>query len=108
MYPSEDELKKIEEWPGEDLRGWFSYIKSVGEYWPTASFGWHEVDTDKDDLREKPYHAYLISTGGWSGNEDIIAAMEKNFVCWVQTWYSSTRGGHYEFRVRPDGRGGAY
>ena len=111
-YPTDEELKTIEEWPGEDLLGWFTYIKSVGKYWPDESWGWleyilplelHEEADQKNDLR-----VYHISTGGWSGNEAILDSMGKNFICWHSTWYSHRVGGHYEFRVTPDGLGGAY
>lgn len=107
-YPTDEELKRIEEWPFEaGLREWFAYIKAAGHYWPKGIFGWCEADHDADELFSRPYHAYYVSTGGWSGNESIIDAMQKNFVCWQLTWYSHRRGGHYEFRVRPDGQGGA-
>lgn len=38
-----------------------------------------------------------LSTGGWSGNEDIIGAMEKNTVFWMTYWVQSRRGGHFIF-----------
>ena len=41
-----------------------------------------------------------MSTGGWSGNEDIIRAMKDN-VFWVTFWQSTARGGHYVFDLSP-------
>jgi len=38
-----------------------------------------------------------LHTGGWSGNEEIIRAMQDNRVWWGMFWESSRRGGHYEF-----------
>jgi len=43
---------------------------------------------------------YYVSTGGWSGNEDIIAALQRNTMFWMVCWQQSKRGGHFQFRVR--------
>lgn len=39
-----------------------------------------------------------FATGGWSGNEDVIGAMEKTMF-WAMYWESSHRGGLYVFIV---------
>ena len=100
-YPTEEELKKIEEWSHHDLPGWFAYIKSVGNYWSDPEpWGWHEADEVEDDIHIwDTGHAYYISTGGWSGNESIISSMGKNFECWAMTWAERRRGGHYKFVI---------
>lgn len=84
-YPTDEELRAISEWPSTNARGWFDYIKSI---WWNAEWGWSE---NGKELR--------VSTGGWSGNEDIISAMGDNFILWTMTWKSSRRGGHYEFSL---------
>jgi hypothetical protein len=43
-----------------------------------------------------------ISTAGWSGNESLIRAMEKNSFMWATTWVQSRRGGHYIFEIDND------
>lgn len=96
-YPTDEELDRIRQWPYTDLLGWFAYVRAVGNYWPNGG-GWREHD-GADDAFKKPQRSYRIATGGWSGNEDIIRAMEENLVCWISTWQSSHRGGLYIFSV---------
>ena len=43
---------------------------------------------------------YTFRTGGWSGNEALISAMEMNIVFWSMCWYMSQRGGLYVFKLR--------
>lgn len=88
-YPTDDELQRIREWDALDPRGWFDFIQSVGNYWPEDWY-WDETT----DTGATVYH---VSTGGWSGNEDIIRAMKENFVLWSMNWESHRRGGHYTF-----------
>lgn len=38
-----------------------------------------------------------VSTGGWSGNEDVISALQRNEIFWAIFWEESRRGGHYIF-----------
>ena len=38
-------------------------------------------------------------TGGWSGNEQIVGAMQKTYF-WVFYWQLSRRGGHYWFEIK--------
>jgi hypothetical protein len=90
-YPTDEDLKRLREWDDfKDPEGWFALAKKAGMYWP-----------DDDYWAEDPAGTYHISTGGWSGNEDIISAMSDNFVMWTSTWVSHRRGGHYEFVIEP-------
>jgi len=85
-YPDEEELETIRTWKGDDLRGLMEYIHDL---WKYADCGYWGQD---------PYERiFNLSTGGWSGNEDIIAAMQSNYVWWMMFWKSSERGGHYVF-----------
>lgn len=92
-YPSPQELQQIRDWAIEDPDGWFRFVRSI---WWAPDWGWREESID-DDLG-RPIRRYSISTGGWSGNEDIIEAMQRNFL-WRITWQQSRRGGHYIFDV---------
>jgi len=66
----------------------------VHSLWHWPDWGWKELATDDRTT-------YDISTGGWSGNEELIGAMRENFMFWSMCWVSSRRGGHYIFEVRP-------
>jgi len=89
-YPTEQELEKIEKWPHNDFRGLMDFIHDI---WEFAEWGWSEKKL-KDAIE------YDISTGGWSGNEDIIRALEKNPLFWTMCWEQSRRGGYYIFHVK--------
>jgi hypothetical protein len=97
-YPTEEQIERIKSWPYQDPTGWFAFIKSSGNYWPNADWGWDERD-DIEGLFKKPVRVYEISTGGWSGNEEIIGAMQSNQMLWLLTWHQMRRGGHYTFMV---------
>jgi hypothetical protein len=84
-YPTEEELKRVHEWMPDDPKGWLEYIRSIW-HWP--EWGIHVEGS-----------TYSISTGGWSGNEEIIETMEENKLLWWRTWESTRRGGHYVFRI---------
>jgi len=102
-YPSEAALDRVRTWPDDDPRGWLAFVRSL---WWAADWGWSESEDDEG-------HWYRFSTGGWSGNESLVSAMQKTmtaeeqypewlrtmFGLWARHWYSSRRGGHYELLV---------
>ena len=86
-YPTDYALDKIAKWCYTDHIGLMQFIKPL---WHFADYGyWTQTDTK-----------YEISTAGWSGNEDIIRAMNKNMTFWSFCWVQSRRGGHYIFEVK--------
>lgn len=84
-YPEEDELKLIKEWPWKDGRALFDFIKER----------WHW-----DNYMVIDGNAVSMSTGGWSGNEALIYALQENQMVQALYWVSSRRGGHYEYELR--------
>ena len=89
-YPEESELKKIREWDIYKVPELMEYIE---ERWKYADCGyWQEIEKNKKIQ-------WLISTAGWSGNEDIIDAMMNNTMFWMLCWVQTSRGGHYIFEL---------
>ena len=89
-YPTEETLEEIRNWKFKDLEEFkdlFDFIKPIWKY--SDCEYWDEVDG-----------LYDISTGGWSGNEEIIGAMQKNYIFWWTCWELSMRGGHFKFKLR--------
>ena len=97
-YPSDHALDLIEAWPWTDPKGWFEFINSI---WHLKSWGWKEGPAI-DEITGKQTYCYYISTAGWSGNESIIHAMEKNDTLWHFTWVQSRKGGHYIFEIKDE------
>jgi len=93
VYPTKVELRKIAKWKGD----WQELLERVQELWHWGA-EYCDYEITKDDLGRYIYE-WDISTGGWSGNEDIINALSDNFMFWIMCWYSSRVGGHYIFRV---------
>ena len=96
-YPYETTLEAIAKWdcakhPFSEL---LTYVSKV---WWMPDFGWQEKD-EVDEFHGK-VRRYYLSTGGWSGNEDLIASLEKAWMFWAMCWVQSRRGGHYIFEVR--------
>jgi hypothetical protein len=81
-YPTEADLATIANWDPMDFDGWMEFVR---ELWAYPEY-WSCVDGH-----------HRIATGGWSGNECLIGAMQENVVAWSLYWKSSTRGGAYEF-----------
>ena len=91
----ERQLEMIRSWPDTDHPGLMEYVESL---WRRGEWGWKQ--------QRNPFtgrvasRTYQVSTGGWSQNKDIIAALEANRPFWEQCWVSYRVGGHYEFKVK--------
>lgn len=104
-YPTRAELRQIRTYAvlpreaGEAPR-FLEYMELVRGAWWSPEWGWRA-----NHKRERKrgggllHRRYRISTGGWSGNEDIIEAMMANTMFWAICWERSERGGHYAFLV---------
>lgn len=95
-YPTESTLEKISEWNGTSTQ----LLEFVSGIWWMKDMLWREEDQPHRWRENSAVRVYTLSTGGWSGNEDIIRAMERS-PHWQWIWYQSRRGGHYTFEVDP-------
>jgi len=95
-YPTKDCLTLITEWHHSDPTGWFEFIH---QQWYATDWGWESTVKPHRFKEDESVMEHNVSTAGWSGNEAIIRAMEKNNMLWWMTWFQSRRGGHYIFEV---------
>lgn len=87
-YPTKAELKKIREWNYLKPMELIEYIRP---YW--KKYGNMKI-TGKKVINLQ------MSTGGWSGNESIIEALNSiNNLFFTLWWQKSERGGHYWFKI---------
>lgn len=89
-YPDEEALEQIKKWDAFDKQGIDRLLDLVYDNtkWP-----------DRQIYRGKK-GKYVYHTGGWSGNEDVIAALMGNFIFRAVFWQSEERGGHFTFKIK--------
>jgi hypothetical protein len=96
-YPTHYALERISKWPFIDLENCFQFIKTIWHFAP--HWGWDERFEPHEFRKNQTVKRYYISTGGWSGNENIISSMKNNHMLWACTWVQSKRGGHHIFEL---------
>lgn len=89
-YPDSDDLRKIETWE----------IKSYAECHSLMDFVF-SIWSYPDRCQKLTINQYKLSTGGWSGNEEIISSMRSNLIFWGMFWQSSNRAGGHIFGETP-------
>lgn len=89
-YPDEQVLEHMRNY--DLLRGDMGqFLELIRENWWSADWGYKL--TGKRVLRLE------LHTGGWSGNEEVISALQRNFIFWAMCWRKTEAGGHYYFRI---------
>lgn len=90
-YPDQEELDRVRKWKIESWQNALDLVEYIEGLWR-----WKEhcdLQETGPGLRE-----LILSTGGWSGNEDIIEALADSMF-WTLFWRQSSRGGHYVFKI---------
>ena len=83
-YPTEQALQLARE---------MSCTESAESPYDSLQEIWHWPDLVKMKIGSQELE---LHTGGWSGNEEIIAALSESMF-WQVCWMRSERGGHYYF-----------
>ena len=97
-YPTDDTLERIREWPVKTNDDFAAVMDFVGSAWSYPD-SWECIERWEDpDWPSFPKRVYRFSTGGWSGNESIVSAIEGNDIVQGVGAWSWRRGGHYEYR----------
>ena len=89
-YPTDDSLEQVKAYNGSHQR----LMSEIAYY-----FGKHGSCEFEGGIGRKKT-IWKVSTGGWSGCEDLIGALQENTIFWMMCWVSSRRGGHFEFETK--------
>lgn len=93
--PSDETLDTISYWYGKN--GWNpkEFLKFCEKAFNKHYGSWQIIENYNNDLlKDKPFTAVRIATGGWSGNEMVIYTMQKT-TFWSVLWQASVCGGLY-------------
>lgn len=85
-YPEQDQLNALIKLDSFKL----SFSEFVDHIRNCYNEDYGKIDFDGTTLR--------ISTGGWSGNEDILSALQDNIGFWTRYWCEVHRGGLFIFK----------
>jgi len=101
-YPTEEFLKSIEEF--DDYKNLETLFAEIKKAWAYAGYFSDPLDEPPDEVKpllfgERHCKWLRLATGGWSGNESIIAALEKNPIVQAFCWYMSARGGLHIYQL---------
>lgn len=94
-YHTENELKEIQNWDIKDAHNLVNRLRDMWQYDNYFIENWG-LDLIHN---ERPVLMLELHTGGWSGNEDIIEALQKHKLFWMMWWWKTERGGHYYFEI---------
>lgn len=75
------------------LRNLDSFEETFGEFVEEIKYSFNE-DYGKIEFDGK---TLTLITGGWSGNEDILYALQDNIGFWNTYWQKTERGGKFTF-----------
>lgn len=98
-YPTDETLDAIRDWSYLDFPALMEFVSSAWSDY--GYFGRHEdfdppllglLKGDQDDG-----NWWTCATGGWSGNESLIAALSANAMFDALCWQASVWGGYHEY-----------
>ena len=95
-YPTDETLDILRNWDDFSSSGYQQWIEFAHKAWH-----WNDmviIGTDSENIILSDRKMVQFHTGGWSGNEDIISAMQGN-VLWLVNFQNHRTGGHFELRA---------
>lgn len=99
-YPTEEFLESIKTAKPDESERYpdfcYGLLDAIRPIWRYAEAGYWSSEKAEDAMGQ-PVMRYEISTAGWSGNEDIMDALQDNHMFWTLGWLQTRRGGHYTF-----------
>ena len=96
--PTEAALEKIRKWPYLDADGCLDFVASI---WHIPSFGlsYELRPAEREVCHAEDGDSFVrFATGGWSGNEELIGALNDNQMVTTLTWQISSRGGLHIYK----------
>lgn len=94
LYPNDDVLNALEQWPSTDCDGALRFMASQ---WITEYGTVRDTLTDAERELVGDETCLRFATGGWSGNEELVTALQTNALVWAFTWRLSACGGSHIF-----------
>lgn len=96
-YPTEATEQAIKRWHWDDCAGCLDFVKRAWYYPDRAT---HTLTASEIEILDAdPSDKYLrLSTGGWSGNEDLICALDANRMIRALCWQMEVRGGLHIYK----------
>jgi hypothetical protein len=98
-YPEDTELELIEKWDWNDTFGLIDYVKERWTYNDAVKEKW--VKNDYGNLVMK----LELHTVGWSGNESLVNALNRNLMFNLLHHKKWEAGGHWYYEINPKGFG---
>lgn len=91
-YPTDEYLDWIKKYDPLKMK-LIDFVEMLRDGWNDSEWG-YILRRSRGEYRTLELH-----TGGWSGNEEIISALQSNYMFWQICFYKHIRGGHYWFRI---------
>jgi len=99
-YPTDETIDAIREWDYHDFP---ALMEFVARAWKWG--GLENKPSIIEPLFDRDYQDdgnwWCGATGGWSGNESLVAALDENMMFAALCWRASIRGGYHEYYVPP-------
>lgn len=96
MTNTKKDLQQLSDW---DINDALNLIERIKGMWVNSSSVKESWGVDRVWHKKNPILILELHTGGWSGNEEIIKALQGNKLFWLMWWQKTERGGHYTFEI---------